>query len=402
MNRHLRTSLLALSLLGAGGFHAAPSFAADRATSQKQEQDYNSRLSSTAALADALKRESARAGVDNEGVLRDVDAHRKSAAKHVAAGDYAAARAVLDEGYRTLTAALARLENARNAGGMTGMSGGTDAKAASARKRDLVSRDIQSTKALIDALKRQSVEKSADRAAEIDSIGKLAEAASAALAAGNVGEADALIHDAYPRAKAAIAGLQKPSPLKTGSSALDAARAAAAAETDSPRLRATHARRSESVSALLATGERIAKERNLRPAEIAEAQTLLAQAKGRAVDGRYPDAIAALDHAYVLLKKAVADLRGGQELTADKHFASLDEEYRYEQARNDDYQQLIASLLQSRQNEAWSAAAEKARVLRDAADRSAKSQAWEVALRLINDSTHELKGVLKLAGFPIM
>jgi len=85
-----------------------------------------------------------------------------------------------------------------------------------------------------------------------------------------------------------------------------------------------------------------------------------------------------------------------------KKFASKADEYKYEQARNDDYQNLIAGVLGDKHDSAWDDMAKKAREQRNEADGMAKSGEHENALKRIGESTSELKNILRRSGFPIM
>jgi hypothetical protein len=98
----------------------------------------------------------------------------------------------------------------------------------------------------------------------------------------------------------------------------------------------------------------------------------------------------------------VLGLRNGEQLTADKNFATQADEFKYEQSRNDDYQHLIATLPQNTDDEAWMAVARKGKTLRADSEQAARSNQWATALEQIGHSTQELKSLLKLAGFPIM
>lgn len=281
----------------------------------------------------------------------------------------------------------------------TGISFAQEAPAAEANLR--TSR-LNSVNALLVALKRQNVEKSAGKNREIEEIESGLRDANQLLAAGNSVEAGKLIDQLYVQTKTAIASMQKASTLKSGSAAVEASKLDAPSEAELSALKSTFSRREASVSALLAAGNRVASEKGLHRAELQEAEQQLGKARSLAKQGSLKAAIVLLDQPYQTAKKVVLGLRNGEQLTADKNFATQADEFKYEQSRNDDYQHLIATLPQDPDNEAWMTVARKGKTLRADSELSARSNQWSTALEQIGHSTRELKSLLKLAGFPIM
>lgn len=274
--------------------------------------------------------------------------------------------------------------------------------AAETRSRPLVERDIGSTKALTEALKRQDVAKGGGKAEEIAAIEAATTQAEKALNAGDVGAAGTLIQDAYRRAKTAIASLQKPSELKTGSAALEVTRQQSAALMAGEGAHDGYTTRRASVVALLETGRRIAGEKNSSRPEFAQAESLLKGADALAAAGKFGEGRTQLDQAYQLAKDAVRGLRSGEELTVDKNFASKADEYKYEQARNNDYQSLIGGVIHGQTDPSWGQAAERARLLRNEAEALGAAGDFGGALLKIEESTTALKLILRRAGFPII
>lgn len=205
----------------------------------------------------------------------------------------------------------------------------------------------------------------------------------AALAAGNLEQADALLRDAVQ-------------------SMIKAVRLAHPEEVTGDKLRNDFNNRRDSVKALLATGQRVAGEKGTARPEFAKAEGLLKEAEALAAANKIAEGRVQLDAAYLLIKDAVRGMRGGEELLADKNFATKADEYKYEQARNDDYQGLIAGLIKDQTDPSWAEAAQKARRLRDEADGIGKSGDFDAALQKIGESTNQLKSILRRAGFPII
>ena len=261
---------------------------------------------------------------------------------------------------------------------------------------------VETVEALLAALKRQGAEKGRSPAAAIQDIeARLVESRNL-LAAGKDGDAGIRIESAYQETKRLIAAMQSPTGLKSGSAALADAQQAKALAIDTPELRATYARREASVVALLDAIGRIAAEQGALSDDVAQVRLLLGEARTQAGEQMYPAGIALLERAYGLEKSALAKLRGGTEQVASKSFTSPAEEFRYELSRNEDYSRLINELVKRGNDSSWSATADKCQRLRQEAEKEARQGQWGAALARINLSTHDLKGILKRAGFPIM
>ena len=135
---------------------------------------------------------------------------------------------------------------------------------------------------------------------------------------------------------------------------------------------------------------------------LAKADASIRDAAEMAAVGEYDLARSMLDDGDKALKASLNRLMSGSEVTASKTFATPAEEYRYEQARNADYAQLIAGIVERSGRADWREAQAASRSLREQADRLAGAGDWVGALKLINEATERLKTILRRAGFPIV
>lgn len=279
---------------------------------------YESRLTSTRLLVDALKPEHARPGVAE--VLARAEADLREASMLADVDEYDLARATLDDGYARLTATLGRL------------------RVSSGDGRDAAK-------------------------------------------------------------------------LGSGSAALAAADRERAGQTDTPALRAAYGQREASVRTLREACGRLLGERAEAIGKaradgfrkvVANAAGLQDDAADAARSGAYPQGSDLLDRAYLMLKVAIGELQGGEQVVASKNFASPAEEYRYEQSRNDDYAQLISGIVESARRSDWTEALAAAIRQRELADRQAAAGDPAAALNTIAEATLALKAILGKAGFPIM
>lgn len=135
---------------------------------------------------------------------------------------------------------------------------------------------------------------------------------------------------------------------------------------------------------------------------LAKADASIRDAAEMAAVGEYDLARSMLDDGDKALKASLNRLKSGSEVTASKKFATPAEEYRYEQARNADYAQLISGIVERSGRADWREAQAASLSLREQADRLAGSGDWAGALKLINESTEGLKTILRRAGFPIV
>lgn len=386
----LRSAVLALTLAGLGGTALAQS-GADAA--------YGNRVAAARALMAVLSRDGGSGAAET---LTQADGWLREAEQRAAAGDAAGARGLADRAHDAVKATLVRLKGAP-AGSVAANAApaNTNATADAAtveRERTLAQREIATARVLLDAMRRDPA-----TAREVPALAESVDGAQRQLDDGQMHAALTTIEATYGRAKGLLAATRTSDGRLSGSAALAADRASAAARTDTPDLRERLARREAAVQALLAALARISdgqpRYRTLH-GDSAQALTLAGElARG----GRYGEAIETLDRTYLLLKVGIGELRGGTEVTASKQFATAGEEYSYEQGRNTDYAQLIDSLIGDAQDLTdWRNAAGRARQLRLDADAAASAGDWLRAIRAIGDSTRALKNILRDAGFPIL
>ena len=182
----------------------------------------------------------------------------------------------------------------------------------------------------------------------------------------------------------------------------EAVRSAAPGEVTAPKARRDFDARLDSVNSLHAAFRRVAGE---KPGAAGVVETsrdidnLIRDAQRLAGEGKVDAGRAALDRAYLLTKAAVSSLRSGDTLVRSLHFATKDEEYRYEVDRNDTHQMLIKVLLEgkARTSEQQSVVA-KALQLRNQADAAGASSDHAAGVRLLEESTRELIRAIRSAG----
>ena len=203
MKVQIRSSLLSLVLQAsiAALLFGSPAFAADG----NAKQNYEARLASVQSLTGVLSKEVGKPGVQD--ALGQVDAKSKEASGLAAVGEYEVALAILDQGYHSLTAALAKVKGSTSPAA-TPIATVADSAAGDKTRRDGVTRKIASTRSLLEPLKKQNVGKDAAKAAEISAIEADLQKSDGLLASGKLVEADKLIDEAYGRAKKAITSAQ--------------------------------------------------------------------------------------------------------------------------------------------------------------------------------------------------
>lgn len=167
--------------------------------------------------------------------------------------------------------------------------------------------------------------------------------------------------------------------------------------------KADFATRKETVLTLISTGKRVAGEKGSSKPEFAKAEGLVKEAQALVDAGKVAEGRAKVDEAYELVKGSVRDMRAGEELRADKNFANQEEEYRYEQGRNDEYLRLVRRVVDAQEDPAsWEETAKKGQELRNEADALARKKDFDGALKAIAQSTNQLKSVIRRAGVPII
>lgn len=186
----------------------------------------------------------------------------------------------------------------------------------------------------------------------------------------------------------------------------EATRMAAPETIIADKARADFDARLGSVNALLDAHRRISAEKGEagRAAETTRAiESQVESAKQLRAGGRLEAARGALDQAYLIAKASVSSMRGGDTLVRSLHFATREEEYRYEIDRNDTHQMLIRVLLEGRGDapgvrEQVAGRVERARALRSDAERMFAAGDAAVAIRQLEESTGELVRAIRSAG----
>lgn len=182
----------------------------------------------------------------------------------------------------------------------------------------------------------------------------------------------------------------------------EAVRLAAPEAVTAPKARNDFAARLDSVNSLHAAFRRVAAE---KPGAVGVAETsrdienLIRDAQRLTGEGKLDAGRAALDRAYLLTKAAVSSLRSGDTLTRSLHFATKEDEYRYEVDRNDTHQMLIKLLLEGKPRAAGQQAImDKALQMRAQAEAAATGGDHAVAVKLLEDSTRDLIRAIRSAG----
>lgn len=374
---------------------SASVLAQDSVDEARSRRDYEARLASTQALFSALERESSQSGVAL--VLEKAKGQIDQAGQQARARDFVDASRLLKEAIGELKVHLVQI---KSKSGVDRSDAGTAvSNTPGALEQARLKSELSTARALLDALRRDSKVSTSDIATMEADVST----SSVLLADGKTAEAAILLDGAYASAKAMLAKVKDSPRAASGDASAEATRLAMASTLDSNELRQSYARRDASVRSLQAAFERVAKEKNVSQSVLTDTRKLQSEATFAADAGQYPMAIAKLDQAYLFVKTALAGLRGGSELIASKSFETPEQEFQYEMARNDDYAQLIRGLLdRSPERSDWIGLQLHSKRLRDTADQDARAHEWKDALLRINESTGDLKKILRAAGFPIL
>lgn len=182
----------------------------------------------------------------------------------------------------------------------------------------------------------------------------------------------------------------------------EAVRLAAPGDVAAPKARSDFEARLDSVNSLHAAFRRVAGEKP-GAAGVAETsrdiESLIRDAQRLSGEGNLDAGRAALERAYLLAKAAVSSLRSGDTLVRSLHFATKEEEYRYEVDRNDTHQMLIKVLLEGKPSTtAQQSMTAKALQIRNQADAAAASADHAAGVKLLEESTRELIRAIRSAG----
>ncbi|MCB1885997.1 MAG: hypothetical protein KDH20_00195 [Rhodocyclaceae bacterium] len=144
---------------------------------------------------------------------------------------------------------------------------------------------------------------------------------------------------------------------------------------------------------------RVAEEKRATTGFIAAFDRDVATADALARDSRHDEASATLQRAYDGIKGTLVSLRNGDTLVRSLSFASPQDEFRYEQDRNDTFAMLVPLLaseaLTSPRIEGFLAAA---KALRAEAEAAGASGNFESGIALLDRSSHEYRKVIRNAG----
>lgn len=195
--RPLASWLLAASLAWSGATLAAPA-------ENKALGDFKARLASVGTLSDALKRDAAQGGVSADEVLAKVAAQSQEAQALAEAGEMDVARSILDDAYKLLAGALAKTKRSGTAIPVHEPAS-ADPQGALAKRQQEFTRELTSTRALLDAYRR--LDSQGAKKSEIAAIEKSAGDAEAAVKTGDLTRGEQLLHEAYGKTKAGIAAL---------------------------------------------------------------------------------------------------------------------------------------------------------------------------------------------------
>lgn len=184
-----------------------------------------------------------------------------------------------------------------------------------------------------------------------------------------------------------------------------AARAAAPEEVLGEKVKSDFEARRESVKELLAAQKRINKEKG-NSAEVAKSsadiERLIGEADGLAKDGKYAQARAVMDKAYLIAKTTIGSMRSGDTLVRSLTFASKEEEYKYELDRNDTHQMLLKVLAdQKADNPMIQKFVEESAKLREQAEKVAGKGDHAEGIRLMEESTAQLVRAIRASGIYI-
>lgn len=249
----------------------------------------------------------------------------------------------------------------------------------------------------------------------MESVGKLIETSSAARQIDSSKAPEAQdkrqkARELYKSAQAALAAddLPRAAQLLTDVRAMffDAVRLAAPEEVTAKKLESDYRARLDSVNALLGAYKRVANEKGSAAKgvgeTVAQIEKGVAEGAGLAQTGRYKEARAALDRAYLVAKAGISGLRSGDTLVRSLNFSSKEEEYHYEIDRNNTHQMLIEVLLSEKRADSMvQGFIAKAKDLRTQAEAAANGRDYTTGVKLLEESTTELVRAIRGAGIYI-
>ncbi|MDQ1315269.1 MAG: hypothetical protein QG662_1378 [Pseudomonadota bacterium] len=266
---------------------------------------------------------------------------------------------------------------------------------------------MASVDALLMAQRRIVKEKNGDPK-EIETgnrIEALMREAGALASAGKIAEGREILDRAYVLVRTDIQGLRGGETLvRTHAGASTVPRPASGEKS---KQRQDFDNRMASVEALLMAQRRIVEEKKggAKEKEAGDRiEALMRESAALAEAGKLDQGRVVLDRAYVMVKKDIQGLRGGETLVRTLNFASKEEEYRYEIDRNDTHTMLIDLLLKEKRqsvaglDEMVSNRIKQAMLLRAMAEAFAAQGDFESGIKKLEESTHEIVHAIRAAG----
>lgn len=182
-----------------------------------------------------------------------------------------------------------------------------------------------------------------------------------------------------------------------------AARHSAPEKVLAEKLRTDYENRRESVKALLTAQKRISDEKGSvsgASQTAADIEKILREADQLATAGKYEQARAVVDKAYLLAKASVGQMRSGDTLVRSLNFANKAEEFKYEFDRNDSLMMLYKVLIEQKGpvNQFVLDQVKKAADLRAQAEKSAGANDYVEGIKLMEESTSQLVRAIRSAG----
>jgi hypothetical protein len=182
-----------------------------------------------------------------------------------------------------------------------------------------------------------------------------------------------------------------------------AARHASPEQVVGEKLRSDYVSRRDSVSALLSAQKRISDEKGKvsGAAQVADSiGQLLIESDKLADGGKYKEARAVADKAYLLAKASVGEMRAGDTLVRSLNFANKEEEYKYEIDRNDSLGMLYKVLIEQKgsANQLVLDQVKKGQELRIQAEKAAAARDHAAGVKLLEESTTNLIRAIRSAG----
>jgi tetratricopeptide (TPR) repeat protein len=164
-----------------------------------------------------------------------------------------------------------------------------------------------------------------------------------------------------------------------------------------------------SIEALRAAFERISEEKQSSAADHQALDVLIEQKEAAALsaDGKYKEARAVLDEAYVAAKIAIERFRGGDTLVRELSFETEEEEYHYELDRNDTHRMLVDILVGEKMKTDSGLEGrvrkfmEEADRIRVEADAEAGKGEYGAAVQRLEESTRQIMRAIRSAGIYI-